>query len=241
MSETTLTVVLVHGAFADASSWSGVISELKSRGIPAIAVANELRGPGLDGARVAAQVREIDGPVVLVGHSYGGAVITAAANAADNVTGLVYVAAFAPDEGESLQDLLGSFPANDFASGLAPHVLPTADGGEEVFLGLKLDLFHQLFAADVTAEEAQIMGRTQRPIAAVAFEEKSGPASWKRIPSYTLVATGDEAIHPDGQRKMAARANATTIEVDGSHAVAVSQPKAVAAFIASAVEGGAAR
>ena len=124
MSETATTVVLVHGAFADAASWNEVVTDLTARGIPALAVANELSGPSRDGSRIAAQVREIDGPVVLVGHSYGGAVITAAANEADNVTGLVYVAAFAPDEGESLQDLLGRFPANDFASGLTPRTLP---------------------------------------------------------------------------------------------------------------------
>lgn len=238
MSENTPTVVLVHGAFADASAWNGVITELQSRGIPAFALANELRGPGLDGSRIAAQVREIDGPVVLVGHSYGGAVITTAANQADNVTALVYVAAFSPDEGESLQDLLGSFPANDFASGLVPHLLPTGDGGggEEPWLSLANDAYPKLFAADVADNE--IGARTQRPIAAAAFEEKAGPASWKRLPSFTLVATGDQAIHPDGQRKMAARSsNSTTIEVDGSHAVAVSQPKAVAAFIATAVQG----
>jgi pimeloyl-ACP methyl ester carboxylesterase len=236
MTDKTPTVVLVHGAFADGSSWSGVIEELAGRGIPALAVANELRGAGIDGSRVAAQVREIDGPVVLVGHSYGGAVITNAANQADNVTGLVFVAAFAPDEGESLQDLLGSFPANDFASGLVPHTLPTGDGGEETFLSIAVDKFPALFAADVPT--AEILGRFQRPIAAAAFEEKSGPASWKRLPVHALVATGDQAIHPDGQRTMATRANATTIELDASHAVAVSHPKAVADLIATAVEGG---
>jgi pimeloyl-ACP methyl ester carboxylesterase len=239
MSEKTPTVLLVHGAFADSSAWTDVISELKSRGIEAIAVSNELRGPSLDGSRVAALAREIDGPVVLVGHSYGGAVINAAASDADNVTGLVFVAAFAPDEGESLQDLIGSFPANDFGTGLVPHTLPDGNGGEEVWLSLDLDKFPALFAADVP--QADVLGRTQRPIAASAFEEKATAANWKRLPVHTLVATGDQAIHPDGQRKMAARANATTIEVDGSHAVSVSLPKAVADFIASAVEAGAAR
>ena len=239
MSEKTPTVLLVHGAFADSSAWTDVISELKSRGIEAIAVSNELRGPSLDGSRVAALAREIDGPVVLVGHSYGGAVINAAASDADNVTGLVFVAAFSPDEGESLQDLLGGFPANDFPTGLVPHTLPDGNGGEEVWLSLDLEKFPALFAADVP--QADVLGRTQRPIAASAFEEKATAANWKRLPVHTLVATGDQAIHPDGQRKMAARANATTIEVDGSHAVSVSQPKAVADFIASAVEAGAAR
>ncbi|MEV0798740.1 alpha/beta hydrolase [Kribbella sp. NPDC050281] len=239
MTDKTPTVVLVHGAFAENSSWAGVIAELTSRGINAVAVSNELRGPALDASRVAAQVREIDGPVVLVGHSYGGAVITAAANEADNVTGLVYVAAFLLDEGESLQDLLGSFPTNDFPAGLVPHTLPTADGGEETYLSIALDKFPALFAADV--EDADVLARTQKAIAASAFDEKAGPASWKRLPVHVLVATGDEAIPPEGERIMAARARATTIEVDGSHAVAVSQPKAVADFIATAVEGGAAR
>jgi pimeloyl-ACP methyl ester carboxylesterase len=237
MTDKTPTVVLVHGAFAENSSWTGVIAELTSRGIPAVALSNELHGPQYDGSRIAAQVREIDGPVVLVGHSYGGAVITNVANAADNVTALVYISAFIPDEGESLQDLLGSFPANDFATGLVPHQLPTGDGGEETFLSIDQAKFHDLFAADVA--EYDLLARTQRPIAAAAFEEKSGPASWKRLPVYQLIASADEAIHPEGQRTMGARAKATTIEVDGSHAVAVSQPKAVAAFIATAVEGGA--
>jgi pimeloyl-ACP methyl ester carboxylesterase len=234
MTEKATTVVLVHGAFADASSWNEVVTDLTARGIPTLAVANELSGAARDGSRIAAQVREIDGPVVLVGHSYGGAVITAAANEADNVTGLVFIAAFAPDEGESLQDLLGQFPANDFASGLAPHQLPGTDG-EEVWLSIALDSFHKLFAADVPADQATAMARSQRPIAAAAFEEKSGTASWKRLPSHFLVATGDQAIHPEGQRTMAKRAGATTIEVDASHAISVSQPKAVADFIASAV------
>lgn len=234
MSEKPTTVVLVHGAFADASSWNEVVTDLTARGIPTLAVANELSGAARDGSRIAAQVREIDGPVVLVGHSYGGAVITAAANEAGNVTGLVFVAAFAPDEGESLQDLLGQFPANDFGSGLAPHQLPGTDG-DEVWLSIALDSFHKLFAADVPGEQATAMARSQRPIAAAAFEEKAGPASWKRLPSHFLVATGDQAIHPEGQRTMAKRAGATTIEVDGSHAISVSQPKAVADFIAAAL------
>lgn len=235
MSEKATTVVLVHGAFADASSWNEVVTDLTARGIPTLAVANELSGAARDGSRIAAQVREIDGPVVLVGHSYGGAVIGAAASEADNVTGLVYIAAFAPDEGESLQDLLGRFPANDFGSGLAPHTLPSGTGTDEVWLSIAVDSFHKLFAADVPADQAAAMGRSQRSIAAAAFEEKAGPASWKRLPSHFLVATGDQAIHPEGQRSMAARAGSTTIEVDGSHAVSVSQPKAVAEFIASAL------
>jgi pimeloyl-ACP methyl ester carboxylesterase len=239
MTANTPAVVLVHGAFAENGAWTGVIDELAQRGIPAIAVSNELRGPALDGSRVAAQVREIDGPVVLVGHSYGGAVVTVAADQAENVTALVFVAAYVPDEGESLQDLYDSFPANDFATSLVAHQLPDGNGGEETWLSIDRDKFPALFAADV--DDAELLGRTQRPIAAAAFDEKGGPASWKRLPVYQLISARDEAIHPEGQRTMAARAKATTIEVDGSHAVAVSQPKVVADFIASAVEAGANR
>jgi pimeloyl-ACP methyl ester carboxylesterase len=235
MSEKATTVVLVHGAFADASSWNEVVTDLTARGIPALAVANELSGIVRDGSRLAAQVREIDGPVLLVGHSYGGAVITAAANDADNVTGLVYIAAFAPDEGETLGGLNESFPATDFGTGLAPHTLPATDGSEETWLSIATDKFHQLFAADVPAAQADVMGRSQRPIAAAAFGEPAPAASWKRLPTHFLIATGDQAIHPDGEREMAKRAGGTTIEVDASHAVSVSQPKAVADFIASAL------
>ncbi|MEV8375776.1 alpha/beta hydrolase [Kribbella sp. NPDC056861] len=235
MSEQTPTVVLVHGAFADASSWNEVVADLTARGISALAPANELSGAARDGSRLAAQVREIDGPVVLVGHSYGGAVITAAANEADNVTGLVYIAAFAPDEGETLGGLNESFPATDFGAGLAPHTLPTADGGEEVWLSIATDKFHALFAADVPDAQADVMGRSQRPVAAAAFGEPAGAASWKRLPTHFLIATGDQAIHPDGERLMAKRAGGTTLEIDASHAVSVSQPKAVADFIASAL------
>jgi len=232
-SSAPLTVVLVHGAFADASSWSGVIERLQAAGIQVRAPANPLRGITHDSAYIASFIEQISTPVLAVGHSYGGAVISNAAADAPSVVGLVFVAAFAPDEGESLQGLIGSFPANDFASGLVPHSLPTGDGGEETFLSLAVDKFPALFAADVP--DAEILGRFQRPIAAAAFEEKSGPASWKRLPNHYLVATGDQAIHPEGQRTMAARANATTIEVDASHAVSVSQPKAVADLIEQAV------
>ncbi|MFI5712185.1 alpha/beta fold hydrolase [Kribbella sp. NPDC051620] len=235
MSEKATTVVLVHGAFADASSWNEVVADLTARGINTLAPANELSGIARDGSRLAAQVREIDGPVVLVGHSYGGAVITAAANEADNVTGLVYIAAFAPDEGETLGGLNESFPATDFGTGLAPHNLPATDGSEETWLSIATDKFHQLFAADVPAAQADVMGRSQRPIAAAAFGEPAPAASWKRLPTHFLIATGDQAIHPDGEREMAKRAGGTTIEVDASHAVSVSQPKTVAAFIASAL------
>ncbi len=234
MSEKNPTALLVHGAFADGSSWAGVIAELENRGIKAIAVPNDLSGAAADGRKVAALAREIDGPVVLVGHSYGGAVITAAANDADNVTALVYVTAFALDEGEGILEYLGNFPANELGTSLAPHQF-----GEETYLSIAEDKFAQIFAADVPAGQALVMGRSQRPVAGAAFHEKSGPASWKRLPSYFLVATADNAIPVEAQRAMAERIGAKVTEVDGSHAVAVSQPLAVAEFVASAVEAGA--
>jgi pimeloyl-ACP methyl ester carboxylesterase len=236
MSEKKPTALLVHGAFADGGSWAGVIAELDNRGITAIAVPNDLTGAAADGRKVAALAREIDGPVVLVGHSYGGAVITSAANDADNVTALVYVTAFAPDENEGLLEYLAGFPANDFGNSLVPHQF-----GDDTYLSIAEDKFHQIFAADVPAGQALVMGRSQRPIAAAAFEEKGGPASWKRLPSYYLVATADNAIPVEAQRAMAERAGSKTTEVNGSHAVAVSQPLVVAEFVASAVEAGAAK
>ncbi|MEV6281418.1 alpha/beta hydrolase [Kribbella sp. NPDC051770] len=234
MSEKNPTALLVHGAFADGGSWAGVIAELENRGITAIAVPNDLAGAAADGAKVAALAREIDGPVVLVGHSYGGAVITSAANDADNVVALVYVTAFALEENEGILEHLANYPANDFGASLVPHQF-----GAQTYLGIDLDKFQHIFAADVPAGQALVMGRSQRPIAAAAFEEKSGPASWKRLPSYYLVATADNAIPPVAQRGMAERIGAKVTEVDGSHAVAVSQPLAVAEFVASAVEAGA--
>ncbi|WP_237771350.1 alpha/beta fold hydrolase [Kribbella sp. ALI-6-A] len=236
MSEKKPTALLVHGAFADGGSWAGVIAELENRGITAIAVPNDLTGAAADGRKVAALAREIDGPVVLVGHSYGGAVITSAANDADNVTALVYVTAFALDEGEGLLELLGRFPANELGTSLAPHQF-----GDDTYLSIVEDKFPEIFAADVPAGQSRVMARSQRPIAAAAFEEKSGAASWKRLPSYYLVATADNAIPVEAQRAMAERAGSKTTEVDASHAVAVSQPLAVAEFVASAVEAGAAR
>jgi pimeloyl-ACP methyl ester carboxylesterase len=188
------TIVLVHGAFADGSSWNGVIERLHQQDYIVIAPANPLRGVTADSAYTASVVSQIDGPVLLAGHSYGGAVITNAASSAPNVTGLVYVAAFAPDEGESL---------GEATSGSRDAILNTAqvqyrypagpDGQTAVELGINPRLFRDVFAADLPAQTAALLAATQRPIAAAALHRHIGPPAWKKLPSWALVATSDKA------------------------------------------------
>ncbi|MFJ4326745.1 alpha/beta fold hydrolase [Streptomyces tricolor] len=235
MSTSTPTVVLVHGAFADAASWSGVIEELQSDGIPVIAPPNPLRGLAADAAYVASVAAQIDGPVVLVGHSYGGALITVA-GATENVVGLVYVAAYALEEGESLGELQGRFPLSPLVSNLKQWTYPVADGDPAVEVTIAEDAFPSVFAADVPAEVTKVLAAAQRPLAAAAFEEKASAAAWRTKPSWALVAGADNAINPEVERFGAQRAGATIAEIEGaSHAVAVSQPKAVADLIREAV------
>ncbi|MFH9088655.1 alpha/beta fold hydrolase [Streptomyces sp. NPDC017673] len=231
----TPTVVLVHGAFADAASWSGVIEELQSHGIPVIAPPNPLRGLASDAAYVASVASQIDGPVVLVGHSYGGALITVAGTT-ENVVGLVYVAAYALEEGESLGELQGRFPLSPLVSNLKQWTYPVPGGEPAVEVTIAEDAFPSVFAADVPAEVTRILAAAQRPLAAAAFEEKASSAAWKTKPSWALVAGADNAINPEVERFGAKRAGATIVEIEGaSHAVAVSQPKAVAELIRDAV------
>ncbi|AEY93634.1 MULTISPECIES: alpha/beta fold hydrolase [Streptomyces] len=232
---TTPTVVLVHGAFADAASWSGVIEELQSHGVPVIAPPNPLRGLASDAAYVASVASQIDGPVVLVGHSYGGALITVAGTT-ENVVGLVYVAAYALDEGESLGELQGRFPLSPLVSNLKQWTYPVPGGEPAVEVTIAEDAFPSVFAADVPAEVTKILAAAQRPLAAAAFEETASAAAWKTKPSWALVAGADNAINPEVERFGAKRAGATIVEIEGaSHAVAVSQPKAVAELIRDAV------
>ncbi|MER7498939.1 alpha/beta hydrolase [Nonomuraea pusilla] len=232
----TPTVVLVHGAFADASSWSGVIADLQDHGIPVVAPPNPLRGLASDAAYVASVAARIDGPVVLVGHSYGGALITVAGTAG-NVAGLVYVAAYALDEGESLGELQGRFAEPPLAGALRPADYPLPDGGTAVEFTIDAGAFPSVFAADVPAEVTRVLAVAQRPLAASAFTEPASAAAWKAKPSWALVATGDQAINPEVQRFGARRAGATIVEAEGaSHAVAVSRPKDVAALIREAVK-----
>jgi pimeloyl-ACP methyl ester carboxylesterase len=236
MTDQNTTVVLVHGAFADAASWNGVIDRLQKAGVAVQAIANPLRGLTLDAAYLSSVVRGIEGPVLLVGHSYGGAVINAAAPGLGNVTGLVHVAAFIPDAGESLASISASFPETPFGAAIRPSLYPLADGTEAPELHLDPAAYPEVFAADLPIEITRVLAVAQRPIAAPGLEEKlAGEPGWKTLPTWTVVSTQDNAIHPEAQRFMAKRAGSTTIEVEGSHSVAVSQPDAVADFILSAL------
>jgi pimeloyl-ACP methyl ester carboxylesterase len=233
------TVVLVHGAFADASSWSGVIERLQQQGCTVVAPPNPLRGVATDSAYVASVVNQIDGPVLLVGHSYGGAVITNAAPAATNVVGLVYVAAFAPDEGERLGDIEDSSRDSVLMAALVQRQYPTGQDGETaVEFAIDPARFRDAFAADLPAEQTAVMAATQRPVAAAAFSDVCGPPAWKTLPSWAVVATGDKAAGSDVVRSMAQRAGADIVEVEGSHVIMVSQPQAVANLILKAVQAG---
>ncbi len=236
--EGSATVVLVHGAFADASSWAPVIADLRASGVSAVAPANPLRGVAADAAYIASFVSQIEGPVVLVGHSYGGAVVTVAGAATENVTALVYVAAFIPDVGESLGEINARFADMPLGAALRPGAFPLSTPGEtSVELSIAPELFPSVFAADVPAEVLGQAAYSQRPAAVSAFEEKAQAAAWKNLPSWTVVATSDLCIDPAAERSMAERAGSQTIEVDASHAIALSQPRAVADLIRSALAG----
>jgi pimeloyl-ACP methyl ester carboxylesterase len=230
------TIVLVHGAFADASSWNGVIQRLQQLGYTCIASANPLRGVTADSAYTASLLNQIDGPVLLVGHSYGGAVITNAAASAPNVAGLVFVAAFAPDEGENLGDLSAGSKDSVLNSALVQRQYPTGQGTETATeFAIDPALFREAFAADLPTEQTAVMAATQRPVAASAFTDVSGPPAWKTLPSWAVVATGDKAAGSDVVRSMAQRAGADILEVEGAHVIMISQPQVVADLILKAV------
>ena len=231
-----LTVVLVHGAFADASGWNDVIERLLARGLRVIAPANPLRGISVDSAYIAGVLKNVPGPVLAVGHSYGGAVITNAATHAANVVGLVYVAAFAPNEGERLGDAESVSKDSVLNSALVPLQYPVGQGAETaVEFAIDAAKFHDAFAADLPAEQTAVMAATQRPVAELAFSEPSGMPAWKNLPSWTVVATGDTAAGADVIRSMAERAGATITEVEGSHVIMMSQPQAVTDVVLSAI------
>ena len=227
---TSPTVVLVHGAFADSSSWTGVIELLQAAGVSVIAPANPLRGVTSDSEYTANVLKEMDGPVVLVGHSYGGAVISNAAAQAPNVVGLVFVAAFAPDEGETLGE---ATPTSKDAI-LGPALVQHAYNGTVEFT-VDPAKFQAAFAADLPAEQAAVMAASQRPVGAAGFSDASAAAAWKTLPSWAVVGTADKAAGADLTRSMAERAGAKITEVDASHVVMVSQPQAVADVILEAV------
>jgi pimeloyl-ACP methyl ester carboxylesterase len=238
MSETTNTstptVVLVHGAFADSSSWAGVIERLQAKGIPVVAAANPLRGISHDSAYVASVFAQIPGPVLAVAHSYGGAVITNAATNVRNVVGLVYVAAFAPDEGETLNAITASSKVSVLGTALVPHQYPTA-GGTGTEFSIDPAKARDAFAADLSDPQANIIGVIQRPVADLAFGEPSGKPAWKTLPSWAVVATKDRAAGTDVVRAHAERAGAEITEVDGSHVIMISQPDVVVGVIEAAL------
>lgn len=227
------TVVLVHGAFADSGSWNGVAAILRADGYRVIGAANPLRSVSSDAASVSHIVKSVKGPVVLVGHSYGGSVISAAANGNPNVKSLVYVAAFAPEAGETALELSGRYPGGTLGQALAePVALP--GGGKDFYI--QQEKFHQQFAADVPQAEAELMAVGQRPIAEAALTEKSGVPAWKKLPSYFIYGTADKNIPAAALGFMAERAKSRkTVVVPGaSHVVMTSQPAAVAALIETA-------
>jgi pimeloyl-ACP methyl ester carboxylesterase len=236
------TIVLVHGAWADSSSWSSAAGRLQDRGYRVVAVPNPLRGLASDAAYLTSFLNSdsVTGPVVLVGHSYGGAVITNAATSTPKVKALVYINAFAPDEGETLLQLVSARPGSALGGDptqvfdLVPY--PGGPPGD-VDLYVKQSLFPDAFANDLSPKRGAILASTQRPLAFSAAGTPSGPPAWKAIPSWYLVGTADHVIPPAEQRFMADRAQAQTVEVKASHLSMISRPRAVTKLIIEAAHG----
>jgi pimeloyl-ACP methyl ester carboxylesterase len=228
------TVVLVHGAFADASSWNGVVTRLQKQGYTVVAPALGMRGLASDSAYLASLLGQIKGPVVLAAHSYGGAVISNAATDADNVKALVFVNAFATEDGEVLGNVEKGSTDSALNPALQQFTYPTGDGATATELLVDPAKFPAVFGGDLPPEEAAELAATQRPIAASAFSEPAGPPAWKTRPSWAVIATGDKAAGTDVTLSMAKRAKATITEVDGSHLIMVSQPDAVTDVILQA-------
>jgi pimeloyl-ACP methyl ester carboxylesterase len=229
MSNTTnaTSVVLVHGGWADGSGWSKQIPILREAGHKVIAVQLPTQSLSEDVETVKRAISHVGGPVTLVGHSYGGAVITNAAHNNPNVTGLVYIAAFAPDEGQSLSDFVN--PAN------FPKELFLMDSGG--FIYLNPEIFRENFAQDVTPEEADLMAIVQKPFNQSNFVAKSGPPAWDELPTWYQISDADRMIPPDVQRTFAQKINATTLNLNASHASYVSHPTEIADFILNATKG----
>ena len=234
----TPTIVLVHGAWADASSWTGVIRRLQASGRTVVALPNTLRGVGADAAVIRSYLDTVEGPVILVGHSYGGFVITNAAAEGDDVKALVYVDAFVPDEGETVFQILGgSGSALDVPDPTTVLDLVTYPGSPEGDLEafLKPDTVHQSFAQDLEEADRWLIVESQRPITLGANTTPSAAGAWNRLPSWAVVGTEDLVIPPTTQRSMAERAGATITEVAGSHVSMVSQPQVtIEAIVAAA-------
>ncbi|MFD3825662.1 alpha/beta fold hydrolase [Streptomyces sp. NPDC058625] len=238
------TIVLVHGAWADASGWNEVMRSLQAQGFPVVAASNPLRSLSGDAAYLADRLKSIKGPVVLVGHSYGGAVITNAAAGNPNVTSLVYIAGFAPDQGETVLELIARHPGSHLTDDPeAP--LPTAldavqlgGGPDDVDLYIKPDTFSDVFLSDrLDAARANALAASQRPANAATSGQPSKGAAWKTIPSWSLVATDDRTIGTENLRFMAERAGSTTVEVDAPHAVLETNPGDVTDLVLRAAHG----
>jgi len=224
------TIVLVHGGWADASSWNPVAARLQRDGYTVIAPANPLRGVKPDSEYLKSVLSSISGPIVLVGHSYGGFVMTDAATGDPNVKALVYIAAFAPEEAETLGEVLARNPGSEVGG---PNLILRAyPAGTDVYIN-PAD-FHRVFCADLPASQSALMATEQRPIAAAALAEPSSAPAWKTIPSWYMVASQDHAIPPATERFMAKRAHAVTVEVNSSHVAMLSHAKATAKLILAA-------
>jgi pimeloyl-ACP methyl ester carboxylesterase len=231
------TVVLVHGAYADASGYAGVIRKLQSRGVEVRAPMNPLRSLAFDADAVARYATTIEGPIVLVGHSYGGAVVSQAVPLLNDVIALVFLSAFALDQGESCASIQEPFPAPMLAAAIvpSPYDAPGAPGGPDLFI--KISEFHQAFCADLPASVAAAMAVSQRPLSAAALTETATTAGWKNLPSWYMVSERDNAIQPDCERYMARRMNANVESVSkGSHAAFIARPDIAASLILKAIE-----
>ena len=233
-NETKPTVVLIHGAFADASGWSGVIQRLHDEGFTAYAPSNPLRGLSVDAAYVRSFLETLPGPIVLVGHSYGGAVITNAAAGLDSVQSLVYINGFALDEGEpagAAVELGGGH--TDLVNHLVIRPFPDAgEGNADAYIDPAF--FRQLFCADMPAGPAAVMGASQRPAALATLGEPSGPPAWRDTPTWYLASTSDLTIPVQAERFMAERANAEFVEIESSHVAMVTHPDDVTDIILKA-------
>ncbi|MFH7341203.1 alpha/beta fold hydrolase [Streptomyces sp. KHY 26] len=231
----TPTVVLIHGAFADASSWTGVVERLQRQGHRVLAPALPLRGLASDAAYIRSVLDSVTGPIVLVGHSYGGAVISQAAAGARQVEALVYIAAFVPEIGESALQLTDKFPGSTLGQATVTQYYPLPGGGQGAELVIKRELFREQFAAGVPVRTAQVMAAGQRPITLAALQEPATAAAWQNIPSWYLVASEDRNIPPAAERWMAERARAHTVTVRAPHAVSVTDPGPVSDLILRAI------
>lgn len=229
------TIVLVHGAFADAASWAPVTKLLLEQGHRVLVPPVSNRSLSADAAYIRSVVEQVDGPVLLAGHSYGGAVITVA-GAAENVVGLVFVAAYALEEGESLGELQGGFPDSDLAAALvyAPYPVDGAEPGTDV--SVAIEAFPAVFAGGLDRETAEVLAVSQRPLSAVAFGEPASVAAWKSRPSWGIVSSADHTINPDVERFGYQRAGVRrVVEIDAPHLVMQTHPAEVAAVITDAV------